>query len=510
LDLKIVEPIARDLRTRIQDIWFDEWELIPGDPAQDMLEKAMEGSKAIVVFIGPNGTGRWQSSEVHAAYNELVQKKKRIIPVLLPSIKPNDDRIPLFLRSLVAVEFGETGGNEAQIERLVWAITDKNPIAQGTPGRGGDVKAKEATDYIDDAIDDLRASLGNDNITFFLGRNSPSAIPQCDISQDLLSQIDLFNPSDEAMLPPLDLAASYFAMEKSDVILEANVNRILRERAKSVPEVYDEMGELLKVLVGRPQKRGQRRHKQLIVSTSFDTLLEKALLLSGIAFTRLVQYRTDKWIEAFEYENVGRLADGSLSVKPKAGGPILISRGDRDTMLTQLDGILADKGFSIPIERSSDHGKDAEQIRQLSIGNFTEPIIYKLYGSQDLPNSAVLSRDQHFDHASSAEGKGIVPQQIEEIISNTPIVYLGCRIIDPDFLWSSMLLRMPLAARDSAFQKYMVHPKAVADRRDCGDKVEFRVWEKIRDLALKKYNIKMVDCGIEAFARRLREAIREP
>ncbi|MEP7340459.1 MAG: toll/interleukin-1 receptor domain-containing protein [Acidobacteriota bacterium] len=87
--------------------FLDKWHLVPGDPWQEGLEKALDQSATCAVFLGPSGLGVWENEEMRLALEERVRNNSfRVIPVLLPQADPgNKDSLPRFLRRLRWVDF---------------------------------------------------------------------------------------------------------------------------------------------------------------------------------------------------------------------------------------------------------------------------------------------------------------------------------------------------------------------------------------------------------------------
>lgn len=75
-DKPAVEEIGRRLLKLGIEPWLDKWHLIPGDPWQPALEKALAESESCVVFLGPSGFGPWQNEEMRAAIDRRVQEKR--------------------------------------------------------------------------------------------------------------------------------------------------------------------------------------------------------------------------------------------------------------------------------------------------------------------------------------------------------------------------------------------------------------------------------------------------
>src|SRR5262245_9839439 len=63
--------------------FLDKWHLVPGEPWQEALEKALDDSSTCAVFLGPQGLGPWENEEMRSALDERVRDKSlRVIPVL--------------------------------------------------------------------------------------------------------------------------------------------------------------------------------------------------------------------------------------------------------------------------------------------------------------------------------------------------------------------------------------------------------------------------------------------
>jgi WD40 repeat protein/energy-coupling factor transporter ATP-binding protein EcfA2 len=147
-DKPAVEELARLLKKRGFAPWLDKWNLIPGEPWQEAIEKALEDCTACAVCLGPSGTGPWQNEEMRAAIDRRVSGERaqfRVIPVLLPGAERGEpSRLPAFLRATTWVEFRETLDDEMALHRLDCGIRGIPPgsdpgeaVAEGAcPYRG--------------------------------------------------------------------------------------------------------------------------------------------------------------------------------------------------------------------------------------------------------------------------------------------------------------------------------------------------------------------------------------
>jgi hypothetical protein len=132
-DKPAVEELARRLAKEGIQAWLDKWHLIPGDPFQPAIEKALAESASCAVFVGPSGFGPWQNEEMRAAIDRRVcdsGKRFRVIPVLLPRAERAErSSLPTFLVATTWVEFRETLDDQDAFHRLVCGIRGIEPGA---------------------------------------------------------------------------------------------------------------------------------------------------------------------------------------------------------------------------------------------------------------------------------------------------------------------------------------------------------------------------------------------
>ena len=74
-DKPLVEALAVRLEDEVQlKPFLDKWHLIPGEPWQEALEKALDNSATCAVFLGASGLGPWENVEMRSALDERVKK----------------------------------------------------------------------------------------------------------------------------------------------------------------------------------------------------------------------------------------------------------------------------------------------------------------------------------------------------------------------------------------------------------------------------------------------------
>lgn len=130
-DKPAVEELARRLARKGIRAWLDKWHLIPGDPWQPAIEKALANSETCAVFVGPSGFGPWQNEEMRAAIARRVgdkNKRFRVIPVLLPGAKRGKrSGLPTFLVATTWVEFRDSLDDPDALRRLVCGVRGIEP-----------------------------------------------------------------------------------------------------------------------------------------------------------------------------------------------------------------------------------------------------------------------------------------------------------------------------------------------------------------------------------------------
>lgn len=137
-DTVAVEELARRLQAEALKPFLDKWHLVPGEPWQEGLEEALNRSRTFAVFLGPEGVGPWQNEEMRDALDARARdKRRRVIPVLLPGAAMPETALPPFLRRLTWVDFRGGLAEPEAFRRLVSGIKGRSP--------GGELAAPAAS-----------------------------------------------------------------------------------------------------------------------------------------------------------------------------------------------------------------------------------------------------------------------------------------------------------------------------------------------------------------------------
>ncbi len=106
-------PLARNIAQGLVDlgfvVWFDEWDLQPGENWAKAVGKALESADAMVVLVTPDSMQTWQREEIQYALT-TPRFEGRLIPVI---VKSTPD-IPWILETLNVVRPGRTGADTAR------------------------------------------------------------------------------------------------------------------------------------------------------------------------------------------------------------------------------------------------------------------------------------------------------------------------------------------------------------------------------------------------------------
>ncbi|QDT35974.1 nSTAND1 domain-containing NTPase [Stratiformator vulcanicus] len=122
-DHEVVERVRRWLKDQGLTCFTDRTYLVPGQPWPKALEKAIDASGAVAVFLGSAGTGRWQDRELYLALDRHTKTKLPVIPVLLPGA----DAALGFLSLHTWVDLSDPVNESRQLQILAAAIRGLSP-----------------------------------------------------------------------------------------------------------------------------------------------------------------------------------------------------------------------------------------------------------------------------------------------------------------------------------------------------------------------------------------------
>jgi hypothetical protein len=118
LDKLLVEPIVSRLQGMGYPIWYDSWNIKPGDSIPQKISAGIDGSTHFVIFLSKNTSrSNWVTKELNTALSLAIDNgKPRIIPVFLDEV--GHKSIPTLLRELCGVSFYSRNSDDAFEEFL--------------------------------------------------------------------------------------------------------------------------------------------------------------------------------------------------------------------------------------------------------------------------------------------------------------------------------------------------------------------------------------------------------
>ena len=500
-DREAVRTIAEALKAQKLRVWFDHWSLIPGKPWIKQIQDGLAKSASVAVFVGPNGVGPWENPEMDVALNHQVQRDIPIIPVLLPGMPDGAPTLPAFLSRFTAVDFRRRLDDPDQFARLQWGITGVHPLAAAPiPAPVPSPVLPISKDPLDGVIEEVAEAFNTGDVTFLLGRTVAGAgnaqmLAPCELSARLLRHLGLMNDGYEGFVPGVESVAALVAATSSEAALERHIGELLRLEINPRSDFHPALARVIKLLNQRPAgHRPRQRRPCLILTTNFDLLMERALMRAGLPFSRLIQYRAEPRIDVNHYDAVTLSADGNVLI---AGHGVAADNSDA------LDDEIYRYGSrSVRVNAADTSPGAANPLASLPIDNLASPILYKFQGSQDTPNSIAISADQCFEFAWRLLKQDCVPSQVTEIVGNSTLIVLGSSVLDHDFrLAYHTLLRKPLEIKNYA--RFAVASRQDVDRRDYIHRMTEQKWDAIRDMALKNYGLKIIDCPTVDFLNRV-------
>jgi hypothetical protein len=336
----------------------------------------------------------------------------------------------------------------------------------------------------------LASELLRNGATFFLGRRAAlgaPGLPSCpsDITVRLAKDLGLFRLDREHLLPPPDTIGELFATEYGIARLEEAM--LATDGAPSqIPALHDRLAYMVGTLQKRPKVRSARKaNPQLIVTTSFDTLIECALLRHRMPFTRVVQSASQPRLYLNEFKDLPDLDFRD----PRVCENFVLGQPQKELGIGGVDS------------------SEIDAITNLNLENRPEPVLYKYHGSQDIPNTSAMCTGQYYDLNRMQR---LIPRRIREIAINTSSVFIGCGMLDCDFqhLYHAILREGFDQRRD--LLRYLVLEKPSAGSGCVYDEMELRVWNNLVQRILKRTGIVVVDRPPSAFLDTLQGLVERP
>jgi hypothetical protein len=509
------KPAIREIRSELErrglKAFLDEEDLRGGGATAETLTAAMKASRSILIVVGPHPVSWGQDLEMKIAIQPDISAERPVVLALLP-FPGARDRVPLHLRTNIYRALTSLR-NQKEIDALFTDLMGRDPPPPGEekrdPGPAADPR------LLEQAVIAVADGLGSTGATFFLGERAAHdeavTIPTMyKVTRRLLTDIDFIPAEYGEHLPTLDAAGTQYALRKSVDLLELSVtNGVVRP---DVPPTHQWLASLLKYLrQNRSEGRGRRGRPTpplLVITTNYDNDMERALLMEGVPFTRIVQHRPAppgpeprvEW-HVYDFTNLARLEDGSLRLGEH---PDSVPPDDPDA----LDAVIENHpGRKFWVE--SNRLVEVSDSQQALTLNMEHVVVYKYHGSYDVAESCTISTDQYLEFVEHRH----IPPAISVAIQKTQAVFLGYLLLDPPFRHMLLtLLRQPFhlqTMQPEIPRKYFLYaPPAHATPYPAYDRFERHNWETTQAGINSIPRMQLLEQRPEIFFLRLLERLR--
>jgi WD40 repeat protein/energy-coupling factor transporter ATP-binding protein EcfA2 len=261
------QAIVHALEDRLLGVFWDRGALRAGRRWLRELEESLTSCRAIVILVGPDGLGAWQTFEVEAAINlQVSEGSVLVIPVLLPGAQA----LSLFLKSYTWIDLQSGITDVAALNSLVASVngvySKSDLVTQASvvweiacPYRGLLSFREDDAEYFfgrQKVVEELEKALDKGSFVALVGSSGSgkSSVVQAGLihhlrraSDDRLWDFALMKPTDK---PIRSLAAALFPL------LEPGKSGI--ERARGIKDLSRDLltGKLdLSDLIGDREKR---------------------------------------------------------------------------------------------------------------------------------------------------------------------------------------------------------------------------------------------------------------
>ncbi|MGA5040291.1 tetratricopeptide repeat protein [Streptomyces capoamus] len=129
------KALAENLHRLGLDVWLDQWEVAGGDLVAARLQDGLAKAGAVVTVVSRHWMeSGWCGEEFNSAVTAAVERRQRVIPVLLGEVA-----LPPFLASRLRVDFRHVASPQqyedlvGQVERAVLGLPSGQPPERGGP-----------------------------------------------------------------------------------------------------------------------------------------------------------------------------------------------------------------------------------------------------------------------------------------------------------------------------------------------------------------------------------------
>jgi len=416
-DRETVGRIISALKEREVYAVAEEWNTLrPG--AWELLQARSGGAiSRIAALLGRDTAAAWSTAAASQAQPESGQTA--VFPILVGVPRTSVQISFLLPNTWVVLDLADAKTLDMLIARV-----------RAEPSQA----ERRNTTLLDDAAPRLARLLPAGDLVFVLGPAVSRPPSGYALALALLRKLGI-ELQDGALVLPMDLAGSYFALKNTDKELLT----VIREQLHAVSGIPPTHLALSALLAELPAHRVTKRQegavkdppRPLIVTTNLDLMVERALILQGISFTRIVQHApgntpavltSDFRVQRTEQRRPDS-TDGkrTYAVTVEGVGEPIRAIVDEDGRFT-LDG---DSWTLLEMAVQTAGAVPAMPPRPGAEVSYNVPVLYKFHGSLDVDRSSAVTSD-HYDFFDFN-----APSWITERVKNDPLLLLGYCYTDP-------------------------------------------------------------------------------
>jgi hypothetical protein len=118
-DRPLVTKFAEDLRARKVSLWYDRWEMRPGDTLRERISDGIAQARTFMVLLTPASLASdWVNYELNVGMlREIEGAQLRVVPVLAGGVDVKE--IPVDLRTKYCLDISSRDGYAAALDQLV-------------------------------------------------------------------------------------------------------------------------------------------------------------------------------------------------------------------------------------------------------------------------------------------------------------------------------------------------------------------------------------------------------
>jgi hypothetical protein len=148
-DKEIAERLAKDLMENAIDVWYDKWEIKPGDSLRRKIDEGIEEATHFFVLLSKFSLkSEWVQTELDAGMVKRIDGRCRLVPILL---EIDDKEVPPTLKGMRWERLDDYGGALRSIINTCFEVSTKprlgeppswvRPLSEGSLGLSPNAEA---------------------------------------------------------------------------------------------------------------------------------------------------------------------------------------------------------------------------------------------------------------------------------------------------------------------------------------------------------------------------------